>query len=99
MNKAGRARGGMLATLAMAAMMSDLRYREYDSSGDNATTPKDIDTKLKLVLPKGCEWYYFYEGGEMSEKEDGGATFFKCIAANSKNAIRKFNKYKSQQTK
>jgi len=59
--------------------------------GDNKTDPSKIDVVPKVVLPKGCNWYYFSADGNLVEQN---VLFeFKCIASNFTQAKNKFDKY------
>jgi hypothetical protein len=48
-----------------------------------------IDTIPKVVIPKGCKYWYFNKQMEIVSKDD---YYFKCIASNFKQAKRKFEK-------
>lgn len=77
---------------AMGAMMG---------SGDNRSslTPEQIDVTPKDVpIPKGCKEYFFNSNGDFSTgKMLRTECVFKCVAANAKNAVKKFKNY--QKTK
>lgn len=82
---------GLFGAYAMMAMLSEDSYPK-DERADNPTKPKDIDVKIKAVLPNGCKWYYFFKDGDISENEER-ATYFKCIAKDENNAKRKFDNF------
>lgn len=54
--------------------------------------PKESDKPI----PKGCKEYFFNHLGEFLNKNDG-IYAFKCVAINDKSAIKKFEKWVSNQ--
>lgn len=53
---------------------------------------------VREVKPAGCDEYFFNINGEFSTvKMIRSEVVFKCFASNSRNAIRKFNKWKNEQ--
>ena len=48
------------------------------------------------IIPKGCKEYWFDKNGELPNWAGRGDVVFKCVAANEKSAIRKFNNWKSK---
>ena len=85
MNNGMKSQLAMLA-MSMAMMPQGTNFRD--------TRSEDIPFEPKHpVIPKGCKEYFFNEYGIYSMVEDRG-TMFKCVASNSKIAIKKFNKWK-----
>ena len=83
-----------LAMLAMAAVM-------IEGTGMKSTGSGEDDARVFIpkqpIPPKGAKEYFFNSVGEFStEKMLRTETVFKCFAINDKNAVRKFNQWKTQ---
>lgn len=75
----------MKGRLAMLSIMAGM-LNGTSSTNSNSLEPKDIDvTPKKEPIPKGCKEFEFWH----NEKQ------FKCVASNKKNAVRKFDKWKT----
>lgn len=73
--------------LFQLGLLSSLFGGMIPNRGNNLT-PQDIDvTPAKPPIPNGCKEYEFNHNGKS----------FTCIAINKKNALRKFNAFKSIQ--
>lgn len=95
--------------LAMAAMLAAVNQEfTVKTGGSNSVEPvEDAGNRFKVTVekgkealhtpcPSGCKTYFFRENGEFEfgrMKKD--ECFFVCHASNDRNAIRKFNKFKS----
>lgn len=78
--------------LGAAAMMSAGGFHD----NGNSLRPQDISGKKKVVVPKGCERYFFNERGGFMH-HDSQHTVFDCIARTPKKAIEKYNTWKTSQ--
>jgi hypothetical protein len=83
-----------LAMLAMAAAMSEGSSMTFTGSGEDDAR---VFIPKQPIPPKGAKEYFFNSVGEFStEKMLRTETVFKCFAINDKNAVRKFNQWKTQ---
>lgn len=85
----------MSMSLAMMSMMSETDFSK-EKPRDYTPTKK----KLKEVIPKNMKWFLFRKDGTFKDYEKDGSilreeVYFRCYAINSKNAIKKFNKFKN----
>jgi hypothetical protein len=84
----------IMALLAMAAAMSEGSSIMFTGSGEDDAR---VFLSKEPQPPKGTKEYFFNSVGEFStEQMLKTETVFKCFAINDKNAIRKFNAYKSK---
>jgi hypothetical protein len=92
----------MMMSLAMiSASMAQgnlniMNVNNYDSA-NRKRQPKPIEPPIQ----SGMKYYYFREDGTFKQYERDGAMLkdevvFKCYALNDKNAIKKFNKFKTE---
>lgn len=96
---------GLMMALMASAMASGQSSMMFTGRGDDAFMLSDGDLiPLGVKPPNGCKEYFFKEcgqfsnGGENEEHFLKTETVFKCFAINSKNAIKKFSKWKSANT-
>ena len=79
-----------LALLAMAMLANQQGSFSHNPMYDLPSEPK------KPIIPKGCKEYWFDINGCYPNWAGRDDIVFKCVAANEKSAIRKFNKWKSK---
>lgn len=89
-------KGSKLSAIMMMAMAMSDSYPTMDAVGDD--NPKSLTQRPKKnTQPKGTKTYFFNSDGEFStERMLKTETVFICYAINDKNAIRKFNKWKTK---
>ena len=85
------------AFMAMMAMMGESNIDNFQQE-----EPKLLKKqKPKEVIPKGMKYFLFRQDGTFKDYEKDGLilkeeVYFRCYAINSKNAIKKFNKFKTK---
>jgi hypothetical protein len=83
--------------LSIALAFSALGDLSSPLDTNSKTSINDIDfTPKKAPLPKGCKEYFFNSLGDFINYNDGVYTF-KCVAISDKSAIKKFNKWVTNQ--
>lgn len=89
----------MLTSLAMMMAIQEQGVKYNQGEDNHREKPKKYP---KEPIPqKGMKYYCFREDGTFKQYERDGAmlkeeVFFKCYALNDKNAIKKFNKFKTE---
>lgn len=86
---------GFLAMALAMAMMSENTLHAEEKP--RKYTPNKNEPNE--VIPKGMRWFCFRKNGTFKDYEKDSAmlreeVYFRCYAINSKNAIKKFNKFK-----
>ena len=79
-----------LALLTIAMLANQQRSFSHNPMYDLPSEPKNP------IIPKGCKEYWFDINGCYPNLAGRDDVVFKCVAANEKSAIRKFNKWKSK---
>lgn len=88
-----------LAMMTMLAMGGEAIYRNPDIHNPREFVPPN--EPIKKRIPNGCKEYWFFDSGSFWHTEPN-ATYrwvFYCIASNDKTAIKKFNKWKTGESK
>lgn len=92
----------MKSQLAMLSMMGVASVMMGGNSMCGATLPPDDfdgcnpTRKIEPPIPKGMKYFMFDKhGGYSTDRMRNEDFVFGCYAINSKNAIKKFNKHKS----
>ena len=85
----------ILQSLAMMAMFSDSAINFEKDEPRKFLKPKDN----KTIIPKGTKEYHFTISGHFYTAQNKWSDLdyiFSCVASNSKNAIKKFNKFNTK---
>ena len=90
-------RKNMIIT-SLAMMMA---MQEQGGKYDREETTDRVKSKKepKKTIPNGCKEYHFTRSGRFDTTENKWSDIdyiFTCIASNSKNAIKKFEKFSSE---
>lgn len=85
---------GLKDKIKMMGIMAAMFQGMDGTANSSDLRPEDISVSPKLLpIPNGCKEYFFFDNGKYIHQRNDQCVF-SCIAANPKNAYKKFEKYK-----